>query len=264
LRKLRASLGECKAFPRNEIEAWIASAAPLVRTVLPEHLADFERLSKTPQWAALPGFSSGGSRWDGTPPHNNFAEVAATEREINTGVAETARANLLAWLDGLVELSEPAPSAPASEPLTRVMNILDRIPAAVRVLSSRRQERPALVLNDEYDLQYLLHALLVVEFRDVRPEEWTPSYAGSSSRMDFLLKQQKIVIETKYVRGDHDDHKIADELVVDKARYASHPGCKTLVCFVYDPVRALRNPEAIQNDLRSLADPPTEVMVRPL
>ena len=28
-------------------------------------------------------------------------------------------------------------------------------------------------------------------FDDIRPEEYTPSYAGGSSRIDFLLKDEK-------------------------------------------------------------------------
>lgn len=45
-----------------------------------------------------------------------------------------------------------------------------------------------LFLEDEYDVQDLPHALLLLYFDDVRAEEWTPSYAGKSARMDFLLK----------------------------------------------------------------------------
>jgi hypothetical protein len=36
------------------------------------------------------------------------------------------------------------------------------------------------VLKDEYDVQDLLYALLRIFFDDVRPEEWTPSFAGKS------------------------------------------------------------------------------------
>ena len=55
-------------------------------------------------------------------------------------------------------------------------------------------------IKDEYDVQDLLNALLRLNFDDVRPEEYTPSYAGSSTRVDFLLKKEKIVIEVKKTR----------------------------------------------------------------
>nr|WP_250162867.1 hypothetical protein [Psychrobacter sp. WY6] len=37
-------------------------------------------------------------------------------------------------------------------------------------------------------------------FDDVRPEEYTPSYAGAASRTDFLLKKEQIIIELKKSR----------------------------------------------------------------
>ncbi len=55
-------------------------------------------------------------------------------------------------------------------------------------------------IKNEYDVQDLLYAILKLEFDDVRPEEYTPSYAGSNSRMDFLLKKEQIVIELDFQR----------------------------------------------------------------
>src|SRR5258708_5925569 len=74
-------------------------------------------------------------------------------------------------------------------------------------------------------------------FDDVRREEWTPSYAGKSSRIDFLLKDEEIVIEIKKTRSTLRDKEISDELIIDKERYQAHPHCKTLIAFVYDPDR---------------------------
>lgn len=35
----------------------------------------------------------------------------------------------------------------------------------------------------------------------MRPEKWTPSYAGACSRMDFLLKREQIGLEAKKTRA---------------------------------------------------------------
>jgi hypothetical protein len=94
-----------------------------------------------------------------------------------------------------------------------------------------------------------MHGLLRLHFDDVRPEEWTPSYAGSSSRTDFLLKKEKVVIETKMTRKNLGQREVADELIIDKERYRTHADCKTLVCFVYDPERRCHNPTALEGDL---------------
>ena len=85
-------------------------------------------------------------------------------------------------------------------------------------------------MKDEYDVQDLLHALLRIFFKDIRPEEWVPSYAGSSSRMDFLLHQEEIVIEVKMTRDGLKQKELVDQLLIDIARYEKHPGCKTLIC----------------------------------
>ena len=77
------------------------------------------------------------------------------------------------------------------------MQVCNRFPSIAAQLRHRHSHRPALEMDDEYDVQYLLYALLKLHFDDIRPEEGTPSCAGSCSRMDFLLKQEQIVIEAK-------------------------------------------------------------------
>jgi DpnII restriction endonuclease len=75
-----------------------------------------------------------------------------------------------------------------------------RLNVVARQLRDRHEGRSTLEIEDEYDVQDLLHSLLRLHFDDVRSEEWTPSYAGGSGRMDFLLKVEQIVIEAKMAR----------------------------------------------------------------
>lgn len=130
-----------------------------------------------------------------------------------------------------------------------IETICNRFHAVVRQLRIRHDNRATLDVADEYDVQDLLHAMLRLHFDDIRPEEWTPSYAGRSSRMDFLLKNENIVIETKKTRQGLDAKKVGEELIIDIARYESHEGCKTLICFVYDPENRIANPAGLQSDL---------------
>jgi hypothetical protein len=76
-------------------------------------------------------------------------------------------------------------------------NILSKFHLVVREIGERHENRPTLEVLDEYDVQDLLHGLLRLCFDDIRVEEWTPEYAGSSARMDFLLKKEQIAIEVK-------------------------------------------------------------------
>ncbi len=63
--------------------------------------------------------------------------------------------------------------------------LLKNLRRAMHPLTNRRKGAVALSFSTEYDVQDLLHALLRPWVADIRPEEFTPSYAGSSALMDF-------------------------------------------------------------------------------
>jgi hypothetical protein len=135
-------------------------------------------------------------------------------------------------------------------PLPILTNICERFHLVARQLRSRKNSRPTLDVQDEYDVQYLFHSLLHLYFSDVRAEEYTPSYAGKACRMDFLLKQERIVVEIKKTRQGLDAKELGSQLIEDIARYQAHPDCDILLCFVYDPEGRISNPRGIENDLR--------------
>lgn len=116
-------------------------------------------------------------------------------------------------------------------------------------LKNRYDDRETLTISDEYDVQNLFHAMLTLFFDDIRPEEWTPSYANRSSRIDFLLKSEEIIIEIKKTRSSLKAREVSDELIIDKERYRAHPNCKTLIAFIYDPDKYIENPKGLENDL---------------
>ncbi len=140
------------------------------------------------------------------------------------------------------------------DPMEKVRKLLLRFHAVVVQLRQRREGRPTLDVEDEYDVQDLLHALLLLEFDDVRREEWTPSYAGKSSRVDFLLKAEEIVIEVKKTRSGLGAKEVGDQLILDRERYSKMKGCRALLCFVYDPENRIANPGGLQADLNGEFD----------
>jgi hypothetical protein len=135
-----------------------------------------------------------------------------------------------------------------------VERICSRIPLVIRQLRDRHDGRPAHDVEDEYDLQDLLHSLLHLFFDDVRPEEYTPSTAGKASRMDFLLNNESIVVEAKMTRKGLAGKEIGDQLILDIARYKKHPNCKVLYCLVYDPDHRVKNPRGLESDLSKKTD----------
>ena len=143
----------------------------------------------------------------------------------------------------------------AADALSLVKLICTRFHYVAKQIKDRRKGRSTLEIQDEYDVQDLLHSLLRIYFNDIRPEEWTPSYGGGASRMDFLLKSESIVVETKMTRYKLGDREVSDQLTIDAARYKTHPDCKTLVCFIYDPEGLIKNPRGVESDLANLSSP---------
>jgi len=127
--------------------------------------------------------------------------------------------------------------------------IMDKFHLVVKQIRQRYDNRETLDVNDEYDVQDLLHSLLKVYYDDIRTEEWNPSYAGGSTRSDFLLKNEKIVIEVKKTRKNLQTKQLGEQLIIDIAKYKTHPDCKLLFCLVYDPEGYINNPTGIENDL---------------
>jgi hypothetical protein len=146
--------------------------------------------------------------------------------------------------------------------LDEIYSILSRFHLVARQLRHRHGSRPTLDVGDEYDVQDLLHALLHMSFDDIRREEWTPSYAGKSSRMDFLLKKEQIVIEVKKTRPSLSMGELGEQLVVDTAYYKEHPDCRMLICFIYDPEGRILNPRALE-DLTKQGPIGVKVIVAP-
>lgn len=131
-----------------------------------------------------------------------------------------------------------------------VLNILVRgLRSAMHPLTHRRKGAQTLSFNSEYDVQDLLHTLMRPWVSDIRPEEFTPSYAGTSTRMDFLLPAHALVLEMKFVRDRGHGRKIGDELIIDIEHYRRHPRCETLWCIIYDPGNLLQNASGLISDL---------------
>lgn len=186
-----------------------------------------------------------------------------TTATTTTDIAEAAAIHIAATSAIGTGLARPGYGLPAA--LTTITTLLRRFPAIVRELNNRHASRTPLVdIADEYDVQDLLRGVLRGLFDDVRDEEYTPSRGGVTSRMDLLLKGEQIVIETKMTRQSLDQRAVAKELAIDKEFYRSHPSCRALVCFVYDPTHRLANPTALEDDLTDAEAPvPTIVIVAP-
>jgi hypothetical protein len=186
-------------------------------------------------------------------------------QEFNDSLAARSLRLLLALLGTVIELANAVRPQQDHPALATEERICNRFHLVVRELSQRREGKPVMAMGDEYDVQDLFRGLLVLHFDNVKPEEYTPSYAGKASRIDFLLEQERIAIELKMTRASMSVGELSTQLIEDIARFKKHPGYETLVCFVYDPDRRVSNPRGVESELDLLGgENRVRTLIRPV
>lgn len=99
-----------------------------------------------------------------------------------------------------------------------------RLPDFLSVLKNSGSPRVAPpTIEHEDDVQVVVHALLRMLYDDVRAEDPVPQHAGGSSRVDFLLRESGVVIETKMTRPSLSQNKLGAELLVDWGEVPAPP-----------------------------------------
>ena len=149
--------------------------------------------------------------------------------------------------------------------LNKLENLFAKFHRIAQTLRIRHDKRDTFIIEDEYDVQDLLRALLKEHFDDVRDEDYVPSYAGSNSRVDFVLKNEKIVIEVKMTNDNMKDKEAGSQLLIDIGRYKNHPDCDLLVLFIYDKSDHIMNKPGLINDLNNMSTPnlPVKTYINP-
>lgn len=154
--------------------------------------------------------------------------------------------------------------ADISSATARLLQLTDSFHRVVLRLRTRHDNRTPFLIGDEYDVQDLLAALLETRFEDIRREEWGPSYGGGATRVDFFLKKESVLVETKMTRPSLTDRKLGEELIIDIEHYKQRPECRAIICFVYDPEHHLKNPQGLEDDLsKKHGELDVRVVIRP-
>lgn len=179
------------------------------------------------------------------------AYLNKVEGMLETWIDDIERFGLEKSTAGLSRGDIPGGAA-VDDPLPSLTTIYDRFHAAARVLSSRQRERP-FSIEDEYDVQDLLHALLVVQFDVVCPEEPTPKVGANYSKVDFLLPDYRIGIETKMMRPSLTLAKLSDDLKRDLIDFGSDSRIDTVHIFIYDPQSQIRHASQFEHGLSNAA-----------
>lgn len=152
--------------------------------------------------------------------------------------------------DAIVYVQSKRPEANSmGSDLKFILMLARRFHEAVLCLRTHPYNGKILTIDSEWDCQYFFRALLAAYISDIRDEEWNPSVAGSSARCEFFLKPLSAMIELKYVHKASDQKMIKKELASDFLDYGSNQEVDHLICLIYDPTNALKNPAAFQSDL---------------
>ncbi len=165
-------------------------------------------------------------------------------------------------LIGILKAFEQFPPIP---PKTDVMHLITDICMNFNKfdINIRRRygDRETIKINDEHDLQNAMYSILKLFINDIRPEDYVPSYAGGNSRVDFLLPEFNIIIETKMTNKNLHDKEVGEQLIVDFERYKQVQRGNHLICFVYDKDAYIQNPIGLITDLERLSDEKMRISV---
>jgi len=223
-----------------------------IATELVDFINDHIPNSKHHAAAILNYYNQGIRNWIGSSSYASVENIRGAVKSLKVRIERTP--SLFEAKAGEIQINDSE-----QEKYNSINIIANRFHVVVMQLRQRYNSRSTIDVNDEYDVQDLFHALLKLYFNDVRPEEWNPSYAGGSSRCDFLLPEINTIIEIKKTRQSMSTKELGEQLIIDIAKYKNHPQCRRLICFVYDPEGRVNNPRGIEIDL---SDCDNEINVR--
>jgi DpnII restriction endonuclease len=174
---------------------------------------------------------------------------------------------------GTASAPAPASSSPAvlnptaadeTDYVAIAKRLCERFHAVARQLRLRGEYRQTLNVEDEQDVQDLLHALLRQHFDDIGTDEWTPAYTDGATRTTFLLDHDRLAIIVKKTRTGLSRKDLADQVRIDVERYRARGRCTQMLCFVYDPEGRVGNPRGLESELTTISDHFTvDVIVAP-
>lgn len=147
------------------------------------------------------------------------------------------------------EKAQATPTPVEQDTMEILRRVCARFHLVARQLRLRKEYRPTLEINDEYDLQDLFYALLRLQFDEVGTEDWSPPYAQGARRTSYLLDWDKTVVVVKQTRSGLSAKDLAEQVAADQAHYAARANGATLLCFIYDPDGRVGNPRGLEADL---------------
>jgi hypothetical protein len=122
---------------------------------------------------------------------------------------------------------------PADEEL--IVHLCKRVPQAHKPVLHRRAGKPPFNIEDEYDVQDFVHALVRAYLKYSVQEDPIGKIGGvKASRADISIEDIGVLIEAKFVRSPGDQKEIVKQLSEDLVLYTKWGPLKVLVFVVYN------------------------------
>lgn len=145
----------------------------------------------------------------------------------------------------LLEGNDRGTSPSANRERNLLTNLFQNFHKFAKQLQIRQNNANPIVIEDEYSLQDVVHAILCLHFKKVENEIWLPPYCGKASRIDFYLEEERIGIEVKFASKNLMEDKLRKQLIEDKEQYMKSGFFDEIVFFVFNPQMALKKPEVL-------------------
>jgi hypothetical protein len=134
-----------------------------------------------------------------------------------------------------------------SEPTEAIIErVCERINLSANLLGNRpRKGKSPYTVEDEYDVQDLVHAVIRAFVKNSVQENTISKLGGRSSRADITVEDLGLLIEVKYVRSPNDQSSLVEQLSQDLLLYTKWEPLKTIFFIVFNS-KDLRDPEALE------------------
>ena len=133
------------------------------------------------------------------------------------------------------------------EKLELVRNAMEKFTTAAQPLLKRRKGKPVIEIDDEYDVQDILHVILKPHFPSIKAEEVVSGVrSGHFLKIDFIIPSNKMAIECKCVRDAEHAKSLEAELNDDIQTYKNHRDCDYLIFFIYDKNLFISDPHQME------------------
>ncbi|MBR9691964.1 ParB N-terminal domain-containing protein [Candidatus Woesearchaeota archaeon] len=114
------------------------------------------------------------------------------------------------------------------------------------------EKRTKMKFSNEKDLQNFIYSILRSLFSSIEFEDPTEKMCERSNRLDFVIKDHRIIIEVKFVRDKAHAKNIYKELAEDYPKYLNSPYGENIINYIYDPGKNLTNHSQFKKHLEKL------------